>query len=164
MHVPSAQARLLDKLAAEGIDRSRVVFRGHGTMREYLAAHNEVDVILDTVPWTGHTTTMHALWMGVPTMSLQGTHHVGRFAEMIHHALHASVTSLSKFIATTPDRFVEQMASIADDRGTLATIRSVLRDKLLASPLCDHKALASRFEFACKEMYRNSRGWSYGVP
>ena len=46
-------------------------------MQAYLALHHQVDVCLDTFPYNGGTTTLHALWMGVPTLTLAGQYGSG---------------------------------------------------------------------------------------
>ena len=48
----SARQRLVDDLAARGVAPERVTVLGHTTRLEHLAAHGEVDVVLDTFPHT----------------------------------------------------------------------------------------------------------------
>ncbi len=72
MDFPAARARLLDRLQRAGIDPSRVTTVGQLPRDEYLRGHAEVDLILDTFPYSGATTTCEALWMGVPTLTLAG--------------------------------------------------------------------------------------------
>ena len=63
---------LLDWFAREGIARERLSLHARCGMRAYLELHGQVDVCLDTFPYNGGTTTLHALWMGVPTLMLVG--------------------------------------------------------------------------------------------
>ncbi len=140
----SAQERMRGKLAARGVDAARIHFKGAASMSEYLAAHNDIDLILDTVPWNGHTTTMHALWMGVPTVSVRGHHHVARFGEMVLRAM-----GLTEFLAPDGAAFGATVAAMIANRAGLDDLRRNGRNRLLASPLCDHGALASRFKAIC---------------
>lgn len=148
LHVPDAAAALLDQFAKRGIERSRLQLRGAGSMNEFLEAHNTIDLILDSIPWNGHTTTLHGLWMGVPTVSVHGSHHAGRFGEMVLSAVH-----LNEWIADSPARFDSKVAQMAADSECLAALREYSRDILLQSSLCDHAALARRFEAACELMW-----------
>jgi predicted O-linked N-acetylglucosamine transferase (SPINDLY family) len=59
--------QLMEKFAAEGVDRERLTFHSRSGIDLYLALHHQVDLCLDTFPYNGGTTTYHALWMGVPT-------------------------------------------------------------------------------------------------
>ena len=52
-----------------GLTPERLELRGHSpSLEEHLAAYNDVDIALDTFPYTGCTTTADALWMGVPSV------------------------------------------------------------------------------------------------
>ena len=52
-------------------------YAGSTPHQEHLAAHGEVDVMLDTFPQSGGITTLDALLMGVPVVTLLGEQIVG---------------------------------------------------------------------------------------
>jgi len=141
------QERLLKPFVDAGLDRSRFVLRGAGSMEEFLAAHHDIDVILDTVPWNGHTTTLHGLWMGVPTITVEGATHIGRFGKLV-----AEGAGLHGFV-TTASGFGNCAAAVVSDGEKLAGTRERLRESLLGSELCNHQGMASRFENACFAMW-----------
>ena len=116
-------------------------------MENYLAAHHDIDLILDTVPWNGHTTTLHGLWMGVPTLSVRGHAHISRFGEMVMEA-----AGLENFLVDVPGAFGDRAAALVGDVGQLSATRKRARAALLSSELCDHKSMAKRFEDACFTM------------
>lgn len=150
LDAPDTAAELLERFAQNGIDQSRLQLRGAGSMTEFLEAHNAIDLILDSVPWNGHTTTLHGLWMGVPTVSVRGQHHAGRFGEMVLNAV-----GLNDWVVDSAARFHSRVAQLAGDSARLAALRERGRDTLLQSPLCDHAGLAHRFEAACELMWSN---------
>ncbi|WP_256737808.1 O-linked N-acetylglucosamine transferase family protein, partial [Paraburkholderia fungorum] len=61
-----------DWFAKEGISRDRLSFRPRSTVPVYLQQHFQVDICLDTFPYTGSTTVLNSLWMGVPTLTIAG--------------------------------------------------------------------------------------------
>jgi protein O-GlcNAc transferase len=148
LHTPAAQERFLAPFAVRGIAAERFTFRQPGPMGEYLEAHGEIDLILDTVPWNGHTTTMHALWMGAPTLSVKGAHHASRFGEMLIKA-----ARLDNYLAQDRTDFGARAAALTAAPDKLAQERAGLRARLQASPLLDHDAIARRFEQACAAMW-----------
>lgn len=142
---PVARQRLRAFFVQRGVDAARLEFRGWQGFREYLAAHDEVDVLLDSHPYSGHTVSCHALWMGVPPVTLAGTHHCGRMvASVLHNA------GLPEFIARTPGEYQDLAVRLASDLPRLAELRRTMRDRLAASPLLD----ARRFARAVEEAYR----------
>ncbi len=61
-----------------GVARERLEFVGHLSTEKYLQMYHQLDIVLDTFPWAGGTTTCDALWMGVPVVTLAGKTSVGR--------------------------------------------------------------------------------------
>lgn len=109
-------------LAQEGIDPERVHYHERTGMAEYLALHNQVDICLDTFPYSGGTTTLHAMWMGVPTLTLAGETAAGRQTACIleHNAL-------TQFIAHDANDFVAKGLAACRDLTALAALRAGMR-------------------------------------
>ncbi len=139
-----------DLLAAEGIDPSRIDVVNKRPRQEYLQMHNEVDVALDTFPFNGHTTVCDALWMGVPSIMLEG----GRYASRFGGSTLLGV-GLGELIAHDPDEYVELAVALASDQRRLAELRRGLRERLLASPLVDAPQFARGVEAAYRQMWRS---------
>ena len=146
----SGKQRIYDAFLSHGISASRLELRDSIPIDEYFAAHNEIDLLLDCFPWNSHTTAMHGIWMGVPTLTLAGKHHAGRFGEMILRGL-----NLEQLVATDEAEFTRIAAELVNDRVLLEHLRVTSRDMLNRSILCDHAALASRFQQACRQMWLN---------
>ena len=134
------RARVATLLAAEGVAPDRLRWNGQCDFDTYLALHNDIDLAVDCLPWSGHTVTLHAAWMGVPTLTLAGPTHVGRFG----HAV-TTLLGLDAFSATTENELVEQLRVIATTTHELSELRAGLRERLRSSDLCDHGGLALRF-------------------
>ncbi len=70
---PEACMRLVGRFQARGIDATRLeLHHWHEQSANHLGHYANVDIALDTFPYNGATTTMEALWMGVPVVSLCG--------------------------------------------------------------------------------------------
>ena len=78
--VPKGSARedLLVRLKRHGIEPTRVEFADRCARDRYLKLYNRIDIGLDTFPYNGHTTSLDALWMGVPVPTIIGRTAVGR--------------------------------------------------------------------------------------
>ena len=64
--------RVQDLFRGLGLAPERLELRGHSpSVKEHLAAYHDVDIALDTYPYTGCTTTADALWMGVPVLTVE---------------------------------------------------------------------------------------------
>jgi len=142
--------RIMDAFLAHGVVASRLDLRGSIPMEEYFAMHNEIDMLLDCFPWNSHTTAMHGIWMGVPTLTVAGKHHAGRFGELILRGL-----QMDQFISPDDEEFPSRAARLVGDTGQLQLIRASSRDMLNKSILCDHAGLALRFQQACRQMWDN---------
>ena len=78
-----------------------------------LAAYGEVDVALDPMPYSGGLTTLEALWMGVPVVTLPGRRFCAR-----HSLSHVTVLGYPEWAASDPDG----MSGSAPDSRSIRTL------------------------------------------
>jgi predicted O-linked N-acetylglucosamine transferase (SPINDLY family) len=139
------------RFGAEGIAPERLDLLAWRVRTEHhLARYALIDVALDTFPFNGVTTTCEALWMGVPVVTLPGDRAYGRVGACLLAAV-----ELEQLIAEDPDAYVKISVELARDLDRLKTLRSTLRDRMRASPLCDGAAFASAMERAYSRMWRS---------
>ena len=119
-------------------------------MSKHLGSYSEVDIALDTFPYNGATTTFQALWMGVPVVSLAGDTFCGRMAgSILHHS------GLDDLVADTPEMYVARACDLARDHSRLETLRTTVRERIAASPLCDASTYTLTVEAAYRNMWQN---------
>jgi len=150
------RTRLLDRFAACGIRRDRLVLHPPYDMETYLALYQHVDIALDTTPYNGGTTTLHALWMGVPTMTLAGPTPAARSGAAILGQL-----GLHAFIAKSSDEYLERGLYWAAHLQQLALLRSGLRERWVQSPGRRADVVARSFEAALRHMWKR---WCANLP
>lgn len=143
------RAQLAARLAQHGMDGARVALHGATSRDAYLAAHAEVDVILDTFPFPGGTTTCEALWMGVPTLTLNGDRLISRQGASL-----LTAAGLPDWIAADTDDYVRRAIALAGRPDQLQTWRESLRDRVAASALFDGVAFARDFTDALHGMWQ----------
>lgn len=132
-----------------GIAKERLRVLGSRPFREYLAMHGQADVMLDTFPFTGGTTTCHALWMGVPVISLVGDTATSRGGASLLHAV-----GLSELVAQSPDQYIDIACGLAQDAARLASLRAGMRERMRASALMDAQRFTRNLESAYRLMWQ----------
>jgi len=147
---------LIEWFAQEGIVRERLNFHERCGMDGYLALHQQVDICLDTFPYNGGTTTCHALWMGVPTLTLAGDTMPGRVgACILGHA------GLEAFVAHDAADFVQKGLHWAGNLAALSGIRTGLRERFAQSAMGQPAVIAAGLERALRIMWKR---WCAGLP
>jgi dTDP-4-amino-4,6-dideoxygalactose transaminase/predicted O-linked N-acetylglucosamine transferase (SPINDLY family) len=148
--------QLLGWLMEEGIDAARVSIHPRAGLHAYLALHAQVDIALDTFPYSGGTTTLHALWMGVPTLTVAGDTAAGRQTVCI-----LEHTELPAFIARDASDFVRKGVAFAGDLAGLAPLRASLRARVALPSSDDMTRVADGVENALRTMWWR---WCDGLP
>ncbi|WP_377807024.1 tetratricopeptide repeat protein [Azospirillum sp. A29] len=126
------------RLAAAGIDPGRVTMVGASNSLDHMRRCASVDVALDPFPFSGSTTTLETMWMGVPVVTLPGETFSSR-----HSLAFLTVAGVEGCIAADPADYVERAVAWAADRQGLAELRRTLRTRMAAGPLCDGGKLAA---------------------
>jgi protein O-GlcNAc transferase len=147
---PAVGSRFLERFASHGIAKDRLDLVSQMTSTpEHLGAYSRVDIALDPFPYNGTTTTCEALWMGVPVISLVGRTHAARVGLSLLSAI-----GLPEFAAPTPEAYLETAKRVAADPSRLSSLRTELRPRMAASPLCNAKAFVPRFESELRRLWR----------
>jgi predicted O-linked N-acetylglucosamine transferase (SPINDLY family) len=148
--------RVLGTLVTAGVDSKCVELLPPSPLQNYLRQLGELDIALDPIPFSSGTTTCHALWMGIPVVSLTGQSSVARMGASV-----LANAGFSELVAHTADEYVAIATGLAADREGLAGLRSSMRRRLLNSPLLD----AAGYTRELESLYRQSwREWTTKTP
>lgn len=154
-------AKLWIASAAEGKARERIValldataerveFLPRVSEREYRAAIGRVDIALDPTPFSGATTTLDALWQGVPVLTCGGPFSWSRSTASLLIALR-----LDDWIATDDEDFLTRAASWADRGDELASLRGGLRARVASSAIVDGRSFTKDLERHLRDVWVN---------
>ena len=145
--VPEAFRR---RFAACGLTPDRTTLLPAKRFGEYLAMHAATDAILDTHPYSGGTTTCHALWMGVPVVTLAGNTPTSRGGATLLHAV-----GLDELIADSPDAYLRIAEQLVSDGARLQRLRETMRARMGASTLMDEAGFTRDLEAAYRDLWRS---------
>ncbi|MDE2421825.1 MAG: tetratricopeptide repeat protein [Gammaproteobacteria bacterium] len=136
--------QFIQRLIAANIDPNRVELIGGITYSEYLESYANIDIVLDTFPYPGGTTTAQALWMGVPTITLATTGMLGRQGEAL--LINAGLTD---WVAYSEQEYVQKAIAWGNantqKRDELTALRMNLRTQVAKTPIFDAQTFAINF-------------------
>ncbi|MBX9724336.1 MAG: hypothetical protein K2X81_23205, partial [Candidatus Obscuribacterales bacterium] len=165
--LPGSRLLLKDRKLQEAAERNRLhqAFAAHGIapgrleMKAYVASakahlelYNDMDLALDPVPCTGAGTTVEALWMGVPVVTLAGSVMLERQGASLLAAI-----GRGEWITGSEDGYVALALSLAHDGTARAALRASQRGRMAASELCDERGFAAAVEAAYRTMWEKAR-------
>lgn len=115
----------------------------------HLRCYGQLDVALDTLPYSGTTTTCEALWMGVPVLTLAGVSAVERQSASVLVA-----AGLDAAVTTSKAQFVRQALRFVEAGVRSTKRREQLRTHLQNSPLMDGSALVDSLESLYRTLWQ----------
>lgn len=137
------------KLLLCGFDLARVELQAPSPRELFLQSYQDIDIALDPFPYSGATTTVEALWCGVPVLAISGDRMVWRMADSIlTHAGHP------EWVAENHEEFVKLAVELASDTERLVQLRNNQRENLLCSPLFDSSGYAENVHDALSIAWR----------
>jgi len=107
----------------------------------YWSSFQDLDIALDPFPYTGATTTMDCLWMGVPVVTIAGAHGAGRSAASV-----LSGSGLKFLIARSRGEYVSITRELARDASGLEEMKAGLRSRMKQSTICDAAGFTAEWE------------------
>lgn len=116
--------------------------------RAYIHEYMDMDIALDTFPYTGGGTTCEALYMGTPVVTLAGTRHGTRFGLSLLENV-----GLGELAAATPEEYIERAAALAADRELLEALHKSLRPMMQRSPVMDGRSYVREVEAMYEDVW-----------
>jgi predicted O-linked N-acetylglucosamine transferase (SPINDLY family) len=107
------------------------------------------DVVLDTYPYNGATTTMETLWMGIPMVTRVGQQFAARNSYTM--MMNAGIT---EGIAWTDEEYVEWGIKLGKDENLRQQIAWKLRKNRQTAPLWNGKQFTREMENAYQQMWQ----------
>ncbi len=135
------------QFAAFGIAENRIVFPPFASGRDFLLTYHSVDLILDPFPYQGLTTTLDAIFAGVPVLTWEGGHMHDRIASVSLRAC-----GLDELICESREAYVLTAIELAKDPQRLNALRAKVRPGFDASPYRDEAGFTRRYEAALEAM------------
>src|SRR5205085_8365744 len=137
---PDSERRFRREFARRGVADNRILIEGWSTSLEAMGRYSQIDLALDTQPYSGGLTTCEALWMGVPVITCPGAAFASR-----HSTSHLTNAGYSQFVARDMAGYVGLAVEWAGRLDELAVIREHMRERISRSPLCDGPQFARDF-------------------
>jgi len=144
------RSRFRELCAKHGIAPASLELRGFAPIEDTAASYAGIDIALDPFPFGGGMTSLEALWLGVPVITLAGETIASRQSASLLMNL-----GLPELIASDAAQYVDIAAQLALDLPRLAGLRAGLRQRFAASPLMDYAGFARALEAAYRDMWLN---------
>jgi predicted O-linked N-acetylglucosamine transferase (SPINDLY family) len=146
---PAIQSHFQNLFVAHGIAPDRLAFRGYSPMDEMLAQYADVDIALDTFHYTGGTTTILALAMGVPVITWPRDTVASRQSLAILKSI-----DMLETVASSREQYVELAVDWSRRHADLERWRPELRRRMQSSAYTTGTAFMSQFTSTLRDVWR----------
>ena len=145
-----AQASLQPRVEAAGLPLDRVSVMPQLPLEQFMELGFVADVALDTSPVSGGTTTLHALWMGLPVVAMDAERAMDSSSARILQGV-----GLGELVAQNEDGYVALALALLQHPERLVHYRAATRAVLQTSVLMDYAARTTELEAAYRLMWLN---------
>jgi predicted O-linked N-acetylglucosamine transferase (SPINDLY family) len=154
----TAVKNLIKEAKARGVEEERLIFTAReevpidqekARIAKYLASYKLADLFLDTWPYNAGTTTVDALWAGLPVLTKTGRAMVARMASEALRAI-----EVPELITRTQQEYKELAIELAHNPEKLKQLKDKVQRNKLTTALFDPVANTRHIEKAYLEMYR----------
>ncbi|MCX7800004.1 MAG: tetratricopeptide repeat protein [Fimbriimonadales bacterium] len=137
----AVRSRWIERFAERGVAPCRIETRAWSPPQRRHADFDDVDLMLDTFPYSGATTTLESLWMGVPVVTRAGDRYCSRMSASMLCA-----AGLPELACDDADEFALCALRLADSGSELARLRRELRPALASTAFCQPRSFARTLE------------------
>lgn len=148
----SSELAISNQFQAIGIALDRVDFKQPENGDAFLDSYNQIDIVLDTYPFNGGTTTCFATYMGVPVVSWFGESLISRMGLSV-----LSNLGTPELATHSADAYKKCAISLSNDPDFLQKFRVEARVKFKRSSLGNGNIFAKEFEDACEVLLQQKK-------
>ncbi|MEH2463974.1 O-linked N-acetylglucosamine transferase, SPINDLY family protein [Nostoc sp.] len=135
----------------EGVDCCRLRFLPQVHLESVHRANLGIaDIVLDTFPYNGATTTLETLWMGIPLVTRVGEQFAARNSYTM--MMNAGIT---QGIAWTDEEYIEWGVRLGKDETLRQQVALKLKISRQTAPLWNGKQFTREMEKAYQQMWQN---------
>jgi predicted O-linked N-acetylglucosamine transferase (SPINDLY family) len=141
--IPKVRKKFIEKFDNNKVNKNQLIIEGQsfGSKSEYLEHYNKIDIILDTFPASGVTTSFDASYMGVPILTkIHNKSFWFRSGESINKNL-----NMDDWIAKDEPDYIQKAIKFAINKKYLTNLKIELRNLALKSSLFDSKNYSNDF-------------------
>jgi predicted O-linked N-acetylglucosamine transferase (SPINDLY family) len=138
-----------NQFEARGIAKERIRLEGMLSLQAHFSAYNQVDIALDPFPYCGTTTSVEALSMGVPLITLIGE----RWVQRTSYGFLSNI-GVPELAVTSEAEYINVASRLAQDPSRLEHLKTRIKDGFAQSPLCDVEAFTRNLEAAYRNMWK----------
>jgi predicted O-linked N-acetylglucosamine transferase (SPINDLY family) len=145
----------LDSIGDKSILKRVKIIEYSDTYTEHLPDYNEMDISLDTFPYSGTTTSCESLAMGVPVITL--------FDNVRHYHSQNVTTSLminsnlNEYVTYSIDEYIEKAKYFANNLDKLKDLKKVVRKKFYDGHVCQHQEFVNDFQETLFQLYKTHK-------
>lgn len=128
---------------ARGVDPNRIYFAEPMSLEDHLRRHQCANLMLDSFPYSAHTTASDSLWAGLPLLTLVGESFASRVAASLLYAC-----NLRELVAHSLDDYFSIAVKFYENPQALISFRKTLRDGREKFRIFDAQRFVANFEEA----------------
>lgn len=147
----AAQAHMQPRVEAAGMPLDRVSVLHQQPLNQFMEMGYISDIALDTSPISGGTTTLHALWMGLPIVAMDAERSVDASTARTLAGL-----GWGSWVARNESEYVQRALDFMQNLDGLRKLRKETRDRLARSVLMNYIERSEELEKAFHCMWVHS--------
>ena len=148
--INSQMGRIKYFFVKNNINSNRIILEKPSDRLELLNSYNNIDIVLDTFPYSGGTTSFEASWMCVPILTLKGDYFVSKCGESINSNL-----NMKEWIAYDIDNYINKGIVFSKDFNILNEIKNKLILHSRNSDLFNSEKFSLDFSEILKTTWKN---------
>ena len=145
----AAEGNLRQEAQSRGVDPDRLIFADIVPKEQHLARHKLADLALDTRIFGGHTTTVDALWVGVPVVAHTGNHFASRVSTSILSAI-----EMPELASENLEDYRSLALKLSTNADELTAVRSKLSKNRTSKSLFNTQKTVRHFEDVYRQVWQ----------